>query len=50
MTNQEIRAHAVQAAAILTGPGGSFADLVRHADLISGYIARGSGLVPPEDS
>lgn len=48
MTSQEIRAAAVQAAASLVGSGGTTEEVMRQADILGGYIARGSDLVPPD--
>lgn len=50
MTPQQIRAAAAQAAAAVVGPGGSAEDVMKTADVIGGYIARGSDLVPDDDA
>ena len=49
MSPQEIRAAAAQAAAGVVGPGGSAEDVIKTAEVLGGYISRGSDLVPPED-
>lgn len=49
-TRQQIRAAAVQAAAMFVSQtGGTVDDVMATADIFAGYIARGSSLVPGDN-